>query len=99
LRLPVAVLLLTLVAITKVPCRVRLSKPFTNINPHIEAPALQAQIAEVMAQLKTTEQDVKDKSGMAYHMRILPYRTNDGKIEGTVITMLPVPPAGNDGGK
>jgi len=65
-----------------------IGRPFGNINPSIDMPDMQAAILGVIEKLVTFEREVKDKAGNPYLLRILPYRTQENKIDGVVITVL-----------
>lgn len=65
-------------------------RPISDIQPNIIAPQLEAQILGVIDTLATSAQDVQDRSGRWYNLRIQPYRTIDNKIDGAVLTLLGV---------
>jgi two-component system CheB/CheR fusion protein len=47
-------------------------------------------ISNVHSDLNSIEKDVKTESGKWYTMRIMPYRTEDNRIEGTVLTFFDI---------
>ena len=65
-------------------------RPLANINPPIEIPDFEKMVVRAIAEAQTVELDVSDKSGVKYHVRIAPYRVADHKIDGAVITAMPV---------
>lgn len=46
--------------------------------------------AEVLETLNTKEEDIQDRDGKWYSLRIKPYRTSDNKIDGTVIALVDI---------
>lgn len=67
-----------------------IGRPFLNINPSIEVPDFQQLVLQVISNPRPLEKDFTDKGGDTFHLRILPYRTTDGKIDGAVVTLLPI---------
>jgi len=65
-------------------------RPFLNINPSIEIPDLQQMIVQVISNFTAVERDVRDRTGMWYQLRILPYRTLDNKVDGCVMTLVDI---------
>lgn len=65
-------------------------RPLLNINPTIEIPDFQKLVLDVMSSFRTVERELKDKKGDKYQLRILPYRTIDNKVDGAVITIIPL---------
>lgn len=51
---------------------------------------LPALAAEVIESLNTKDQEVQDKDGRWYSLRIKPYRTGDNKIDGAVIALVDI---------
>lgn len=68
-------------------------RPLANINPTIEIPDLQQTVLKVMAQPQIIERTVNERDGLKYLLRVVPYKVADGKTEGSVITVVPAPPA------
>lgn len=67
-----------------------LGRPFSDIQPNISIPDLKASILEVIDTLTTKEQEVQDRSGRWYSLRIRPYRTTDNRIDGVVIGLIDI---------
>lgn len=67
-----------------------IGRPFLNINPSIEVPDFQQLVLRVISDPRPIERRFTDKRGENFHLRILPYRTSEGKIEGAVVTILPI---------
>jgi two-component system CheB/CheR fusion protein len=72
-------------------------RPFLNINPTIRLPGFQELVSQVMMDLQTVETDVSDRSGKHYSLRILPYRTLEGRVDGVVITLMATQDSRTDG--
>lgn len=73
-------------------------RPFLNINPLVQIPNLQQMVLQVMANAQMIEKEVTVREGHSYQLRILPYRTAEGKHEGVVITLVEsVNPLGSAG--
>lgn len=69
-----------------------IGRPFMNINPKVQIDDLQAMVLRVIANSTAIEKDVIDAKGRHFQLRILPYRTLDGKIDGAVITIIDTAP-------
>jgi two-component system CheB/CheR fusion protein len=63
-------------------------RPFLNINPTIEIADLQPMVLKVISSSRPTEKEFTDSNGKRFQLRVLPYRTIEGKIEGAVITLV-----------
>jgi two-component system, chemotaxis family, CheB/CheR fusion protein len=66
-----------------------IGRPFLNINPPIQVPNLQQMVVEVIGNSKPIEKEVSAVDGNLYQLKILPYRTADGRHEGAVLTLAP----------
>jgi two-component system, chemotaxis family, CheB/CheR fusion protein len=67
-----------------------IGRPIGNINPNIEIPEIKEHILEVLDNLETKEFQIKDKENNWYSVMIRPYRTEDNKIDGVVISLYNV---------
>jgi len=65
-------------------------RPITNINFTIDISDFQHSLKEVIASSAPLERQVRDRSGVPYQMRILPYRTIENKVDGCVLTLVDV---------
>src|SRR6266478_2217859 len=65
-------------------------RPITNIRPNIDVPDLEQMILEVITTVSVKERDVQDGEGHWYSLRILPYKTLEGTIEGAVLTLVDI---------
>jgi len=75
-----------------------IGRPLQNINPPLEMPKIQQMVLHVMDQPESLESELTDRNGSRYQLRILPYRTQDNKIDGAVITIVDIFPKGQTGG-
>jgi two-component system, chemotaxis family, CheB/CheR fusion protein len=67
-------------------------RPFLNINPAIEIEDFQPMVLKVISTSRSTEKEFTDSKGRRFKLRILPYRTGQGKIDGAVIMLVDVSP-------
>ncbi len=67
-----------------------LGRPITDISRRFSDPDLAADIRAVLDTLSPLEREVETESGSTLLRRIHPYRTQDNRIEGTVITFSDV---------
>jgi two-component system, chemotaxis family, CheB/CheR fusion protein len=67
-------------------------RPFLNINPGVAIPNLQQMALQVVGNAQLIEKEIPIQDGKGYQLRILPYRTAEGKHEGAVVTLTEVFP-------
>ncbi len=67
-----------------------LGRPFSDIQPNIIIPDLGASIATTIETLTTREEEIQDRTGAWYSLRIRPYRTLDNRIDGVVIGLIDI---------
>ena len=65
-------------------------RPLWDINHALTVTDLESQIREVINTLKTTEQEVQDRDGHWYDLRIRPYYTLDHKIDGAMVILIDI---------
>ncbi len=65
-------------------------RPLRDINHSLNVTDLESQILDVINTLTTKEQEVQDREGHWYDLRIRPYRTIDNKIDGAVVIMVDI---------
>jgi two-component system, chemotaxis family, CheB/CheR fusion protein len=65
-----------------------IGRPFLNINPLVQIPNLQQMVLQVIGNAQIVEKELAIRDGHSYLVRILPYRTAEGKHEGIVITLV-----------
>jgi len=65
-------------------------RPLLNIHSSVEIPDFETLVKDVMSTLKPINKELIDKDKNRYLVRILPCRTLENKIDGAVITIIPV---------
>ncbi|WP_373547206.1 chemotaxis protein CheB [Chamaesiphon sp.] len=65
-------------------------RPLRDINHSLDIADLESQIRSVISTLKTVEQEVQDRDGHWYDLRIRPYRTIDDKIDGAMVILVDI---------
>jgi PAS domain-containing protein len=65
-------------------------RPIGHIQPNLQVADLPGLIQDVIKNMQQREQDVRDSSGRRYCMRMRPYKTQDGKIEGAILTLTDI---------
>jgi two-component system CheB/CheR fusion protein len=65
-------------------------RPFLNINPPLDLADFQQLVLQVISTSRPMEKEFNDRHGSKYQLRVLPYRTSEGKIDGAVITLVDV---------
>jgi two-component system, chemotaxis family, CheB/CheR fusion protein len=61
-------------------------RPITDLTAAVDVPALLEKAADVMRTLRGLEQEVEGRDGRWFAVHILPYRTQDDRIDGVVLT-------------
>ncbi len=61
-----------------------------DLQPDIDVPDLDARVAEVLRTGTACQSEVTDRKGCWYRMRIRPYRTEDGAIDGVVLSLVDI---------
>ncbi|MGB7190348.1 MAG: CheR family methyltransferase, partial [Acidobacteriaceae bacterium] len=64
-----------------------IGRPLADMRPNIEAPELERSVAKVLESLQPEEREVRDLQGRWHSLSILPYRTQDNKIDGVVLSL------------
>jgi two-component system, chemotaxis family, CheB/CheR fusion protein len=67
-----------------------LGRPFSDIQPNLALPDLVQSIQMTIDTLEIQEQEVQDRTGHWYSLRIRPYRTLDNRIDGVVIGLIDI---------
>jgi len=67
-----------------------LGRAIADIRPNVEAPELDAWIAEVIESVAMKEVEVRDRDGRWQRLQIRPYHTADRRIEGAVVSLVDV---------
>jgi two-component system, chemotaxis family, CheB/CheR fusion protein len=72
-------------------------RPLGDIQPNVNVPDLGQLILEVIDTLTACEREVQDRKGHWYSLRIRPYKTVDGKIDGAVLVFMDIDAARRGG--
>jgi two-component system, chemotaxis family, CheB/CheR fusion protein len=67
-----------------------IGRPLSDITHKLNVPNLEQQILEVIRTLNLKTQEIQDRDGRWYHLRIRPYRTVDNKIDGAVLILIDI---------
>ncbi|WOD40050.1 chemotaxis protein CheB [Nodosilinea sp. E11] len=65
-------------------------RPLGDINHRLMVSDLEARILNVITTLEQSSQEVQDRSGHWYDLRIRPYRTLDNRIDGAVVVLVDI---------
>jgi two-component system CheB/CheR fusion protein len=63
---------------------------FDDIKPHIEAPDLDQQIADIIDTFVSKESEVRDRGGRWHRMQIRPYKGADDSVDGAIISLVDI---------
>ena len=64
-----------------------IGRPIADLRFNIEVPDLESMIARGLESLQPLEREVRDLEGRWHSLKILPYRTQDDKIDGVVMAL------------
>jgi two-component system, chemotaxis family, CheB/CheR fusion protein len=64
-----------------------IGRPIADIRSNIEEPDFERSVAKVLETLQPVEREVRDLEGHWHELGILPYRTQDNKIDGVVLAL------------
>ncbi len=67
-----------------------IGRPIANIRPNFEFRHLDPLISRVMETSSPQEQEIRDREGRWYSMRLRPYRTADNRVAGVLIIFIDV---------
>lgn len=65
-------------------------RPITDLVTELDYPALAGDVREVLRSLVFHERQVPTRDGRWFTVRIMPYRTQDNRIDGVVITFIDI---------
>ncbi len=65
---------------------------FWDLRPNLQAAGLEQWIRNAMASFEPKEQEVQDLAGRWYLLRVLPYHTAEGQIDGAVLVAVDIDP-------
>ncbi|HSK46441.1 MAG TPA: SpoIIE family protein phosphatase [Coriobacteriia bacterium] len=66
------------------------AQPITDLSLKVDVPDFRDIVCEVMAEGTTSETEVRGIDGRWYSMRVRPYRTSEGRIDGAVIAFIDI---------
>src|SRR4030095_14476226 len=67
-----------------------IGRPFTDIKLNLSITDLEQKIEDVTSNVRSLEEEVRDRHGHRYLLRLRPYRTLENRIEGAVIILIDV---------
>jgi len=67
-----------------------IGRPLRDMQAGLPLPDLETALSEVTERLTVIEQEVCDRDGHWYSLRLRPYKTVDNKIDGAVLTLLDI---------
>ena len=67
-----------------------IGRPFSDIQSNIDVPNLRELITSVIDTLIAYDQEIQDRHGHWYSLRICPYRTIESQIDGAVISLIDI---------
>ncbi|HET7158469.1 MAG TPA: PAS domain-containing protein [Burkholderiales bacterium] len=67
-----------------------IGRPLRDIKPNFDVPDIDTLISHAISTASTRERHVQDSRGIWYLLRILPYRTDAGRVEGAVIALIDI---------
>src|SRR5262249_54242543 len=70
--------------------RTDVGRPISDIKLNIDVPDLEQLVVQVIDTVSAKEQEVQDKQGRWYSLRIRTYRTLENKIDGAVLVLVDV---------
>ncbi len=67
-----------------------IGRPITGFANSFVDKNIYPEIENVVSKLVTFEKEIKDEKGNYYLMRVLPYQTDAGQVDGAVLTFIPI---------
>ena len=65
-------------------------RPITDLKLGLDIPNLEEVIHETISTMSASEFEIQDRRARWYSMRVRPYKTEDNKIEGAVLTLVDI---------
>ncbi|CAB3786838.1 CheR family methyltransferase [Paraburkholderia fynbosensis] len=65
-------------------------RPLQHLTHNLEYPAMIEDLRTAFEQLKKTEREIGSKDGRSFLARVLPYRTDDDRIDGAVLAFIDI---------
>jgi two-component system, chemotaxis family, CheB/CheR fusion protein len=75
------------------------ARPITRLKLQIEVPNLEQMMLDVISEVRPKQLRVQDAEGGFNDLRLTPYRTADNRIDGVVLSVMPVDGVDGAGGK
>jgi len=67
-----------------------IGRPITHLRTMVSMENLEALLHDVMRNAKPVQQEIQDSKGTWYRLRVMPYRTTDGTVDGAVLTLMDI---------
>jgi two-component system, chemotaxis family, CheB/CheR fusion protein len=67
-----------------------IGRPISEVRHNLDLTDLQTFIGEVIASIRESEREVRDKEGRWYSLRVRPYLTIDNKVDGAVLVLVDI---------
>ncbi|MBW9107397.1 chemotaxis protein CheB [Paraburkholderia phenoliruptrix] len=67
-----------------------LGRPLQHLTHKLDYPAMIEDLRAAFGQLKKTEREVSSRDGRRFLARVLPYRTDDDRIDGAVLALIDI---------
>lgn len=67
-----------------------IGRPFTDLVTNLKYPEMEAHVKDVLNKLNTIEKPISTNDNRWFHVRIMPYRTLEDKVDGVVITFTDI---------
>jgi two-component system CheB/CheR fusion protein len=67
-----------------------IGQPIGRIRHNLDMPDLDEFVAEVISTVREREREVQDRDGHCYSLRVLPYMSQDNKVDGAVLVLVDI---------
>ena len=67
-----------------------IGRPISHLRLKVDAPDLEVYLRQAIDSLSSSTHDVRGEEGRWYSLRVRPYKTGDGRIEGAVLSFIDV---------
>jgi two-component system CheB/CheR fusion protein len=65
-------------------------RPFSQVRHHLAVSDLESFITEVIDSVRASEREIQDKDGRWFSLRVRPYMTPDGRVDGAVLVLVDI---------
>jgi PAS domain S-box-containing protein len=65
-------------------------RPITHIKPNFDLPELEGKLLEAIHSVTPSTEEVQDRHGRWFSLRIFPYKTVDNRIDGAVLVLVDI---------